>query len=107
LPTTEEARHQLHGRLDEVLGKDHATTLMEHLPPGGWANMATKADLDRLEERLDVCEERLTLKLEGVQYHLLAEMRRSQRNFAMAIAAANIALVAACIEAVRFVVPGS
>lgn len=45
---TEESRFQLHQRLTDVLGEDHATTLMEHLPPIGWADVATKRDLDHL-----------------------------------------------------------
>jgi len=49
---TEQSRHALHQRLDETLGPEEATTLMEHLPPVGWADVATKTDLAHLEERL-------------------------------------------------------
>ncbi|HUP84138.1 MAG TPA: hypothetical protein VM143_00600 [Acidimicrobiales bacterium] len=45
---SDHSRHSLHKRLDEVLGPDDAATLMEHLPPVGWADVATKRDLDRL-----------------------------------------------------------
>lgn len=44
----ERARHELHERLVEVLGDDRASTLMSYLPPVGWADVATKADLDNL-----------------------------------------------------------
>ena len=44
----ERARHQLYLRLEERLGPEAATTLMEHLPPTGWADVATKRDLDHL-----------------------------------------------------------
>ena len=44
----ERARHQLYLRLEEHLGAEAATTLMEHLPPTGWADVATKRDLDHL-----------------------------------------------------------
>lgn len=44
----EERRFQLHQRLDEVLGRDDANTLMEHLPPVGWSDLATKQDLEHL-----------------------------------------------------------
>jgi hypothetical protein len=35
-----------------VLGQDHATVLMEHLPPVGWGDVATKRDLDHLKQEL-------------------------------------------------------
>jgi hypothetical protein len=48
----ERARHQLYLRLEEQLGPEAASTLMEHLPPAGWADVATKRDLDQLADRL-------------------------------------------------------
>jgi len=49
----ERARHELFSRLESVLGPDAAETLMTHLPPVGWADVATKHDLQQLEARLD------------------------------------------------------
>ena len=46
----ERSRHQMFGRLDEVLGADAATTLMEHLPPTGWGDVVTR---DYLTAQLD------------------------------------------------------
>jgi hypothetical protein len=43
----ERARHQLFLRLEEVLGAQPAETLMEMMPPVGWADVATKRDLDQ------------------------------------------------------------
>ncbi len=45
---TEEGRHQLHSSLIRAIGADAANTLMEMLPPVGWADVATKHDLDQL-----------------------------------------------------------
>jgi hypothetical protein len=61
----ERARHELFRRLDEVLGPDAATTLIEHLPPVGWADVATKADLAALEGRMDAKFDALELRMDA------------------------------------------
>lgn len=43
---SEQARHQLHSRLEQVLGTDEAATLIAYLPPVGWQDVVTKRDLD-------------------------------------------------------------
>ena len=48
----ERARHELFLRLEQALGPDSAEALMELLPPVGWADVATKRDLDALENKL-------------------------------------------------------
>ena len=50
----ERSRHELYLRLEEVLGPDQANTMMEHLPPVGWADVATKRDLDALRLEMQV-----------------------------------------------------
>ncbi len=45
---TEANRHQLHQALITALGEEEAATLMEHLPPVGWAGVATKTDIEHL-----------------------------------------------------------
>ena len=53
----ERSRRAMRSRLEEVLGEEHATTLMEYLPP---EEVSTKRDLGGLEERL-------TLRISGVE----------------------------------------
>jgi hypothetical protein len=50
----ERSRYELFAHLEVVLGRQHAVTLMEHLPPVGWADVATKQDVAHLDERLDL-----------------------------------------------------
>ena len=49
---TEQSRYELYQSLEEIMGKERATTLMEHLPPVGWADVATKSDLQLLQMTL-------------------------------------------------------
>jgi hypothetical protein len=49
--TSEAARHALYARLQQVLGDEHADTLMTSLPMETADRLATKEDIDRLEER--------------------------------------------------------
>ena len=48
----ERARHQLFRKMESVLGSDEALTLMEHVPPGGYTELATRQDLEAVEHRL-------------------------------------------------------
>lgn len=42
------ARTDLHNRVRDVLGEQEGDTLMAHLPPVGWADVATKKDIEHL-----------------------------------------------------------
>ena len=46
MAVTESERYELYQVLVEKLGAEGAQTLMEHLPPTGWSDVATKHDFD-------------------------------------------------------------
>ena len=48
----ERARHALHEAAKRTLGENEAVTLMEYLPPVGWADVATKRDLDQMRDHV-------------------------------------------------------
>jgi len=52
MSTNDKARLELHRRLEEVLGAEEASTLMSHIPPVTWDQVATKDDLRALEASL-------------------------------------------------------
>lgn len=55
----ERHRHALHEAARRTFGDEPAATLMEMLPPVGWADVATKRDLDLI--RADVRADLATL----------------------------------------------
>ena len=75
----ERKRHQLYLRLEDLLGVEDATILMEHLPPAGWADVATMRDLDQLgvatKREFEGMGERFDLKLDSLRHELTATFR--------------------------------
>ena len=49
----ERTRHEMYSGLEEKLGPDVADALMAHLPPVGWADVATKQDLAALAQQFE------------------------------------------------------
>lgn len=64
--------------------------MTEHLPPVGWADVATKRDLEHLE-----------LSLRHEMANLRAELFREQRNLFMAFVTANTALMGVALVIFR------
>ena len=116
----ESSRHALYQRLEDVLGREEAITLMEHLPPVGWADVATKRDLDALAEANRLEHEHLAdtfrlehenlaetfgLRLEGLEHKLEArfhaELIAQTRTFLLAVLGAVISLGGLAVAAAR------
>jgi len=66
---SEQHRYHLHQKLEQVLGAEEATTLMEHLPPVGWSEMATKHDIGDLRASIG--------ELSAATKHDIGELRAS------------------------------
>ena len=83
----ERSRLQLAEAAKRVFGADEGITLMELLPPVGWADVASRHDLlalegrmdarfESLEGRMDARFERVEAKFETLEYKLSGEMHR-------------------------------
>ncbi len=70
----DQARYALFRRLEEVLGVDHAATLMGTLPPMDWSELATKADLERFATKADL--ERFAIKADLERFAIKADLER-------------------------------
>ena len=62
---TEASRFQLRTAIGQILSEEAADTLMELLPPVGWADVATKTDLQHLrdEHKSDMLNLQLTIEI--------------------------------------------
>jgi hypothetical protein len=65
----ERQRHELYQQLEATIGEAHADALMSMLPPVGWADVATKQDLEKLELRMDSAMHRLEARLQEAMRH--------------------------------------
>lgn len=71
-----------------ILGDEVGNTLMEHLPPSGWSDVARTHDIERLEIRFDGL---------GTRMARMEEDLRGVRNSMRALAASVVAVSAAII----------
>jgi len=62
---TEASRFQLRTAIGQILDEEAADTLMELLPPVGWADVATKTDLQHLRDELKSDIHSLRNELQG------------------------------------------
>ena len=100
MAVSEQSRHELYLRLEEALGEEAAATLMEHLRPVGWADVATKRDLDVLaaatKRELDVLAQRLQA---DVRAELNGAVTAQTRTLMFAILGSNVTVAALAFAA--------
>ncbi|MEZ5374127.1 MAG: hypothetical protein R2704_15645 [Microthrixaceae bacterium] len=99
---TENDRYHLHQQLEAALDERGANTMMELLPPVGWADVATKRDLDQQQEvtnlRFDQIQERLDLRFDTADLRLDARIAGTERRLLailVPVIVAGIAFLAA------------
>jgi hypothetical protein len=95
---TEGKRHQLFRRLEELLGTEEATTLMEHLPPVGWADVTTKTDLEGTRALLHADLELLRSEVDAM---LERGFREQTRTLVVVNLGHTVALGSLILAAVR------
>jgi hypothetical protein len=101
MAVSEYDRTQLFVWFEEHMGKERATTMMNLLPPVGWGDVATRRDLDLLEERIEAKLGAMATKqeLSSMQASLkqdISDLRSDlQRTFVTWIFAAQATAVAA------------
>ncbi|MGH2739607.1 MAG: hypothetical protein ACRDH6_03870 [Actinomycetota bacterium] len=61
MAVSERDRHELYDKLEAFLGRKPTETMMSLLPPVGWADVATKRDLEAMESRLSAQIMRMAL----------------------------------------------
>ena len=84
MPGTEYDRHQLFTWCEEHMGRERAATLMSLLPPVGWADVATKRDVDQLQATtkrdLDQLHAATKRDLDDLERRLTTGIENTQRN---------------------------
>lgn len=89
MSVSESDRHQLYATLERVLGKEPTQTMMSLLPPVGWADVATRGDLERLEARMEAMESRLNERI--IRTALVVNIPTILASFALAFTAVRLA----------------
>lgn len=63
---SEQQRLEMHLGLRKCLGDSVADSVMEHLPQGGWSDVARTRDIDQLTRRIEILDGRIKLVIGGI-----------------------------------------
>lgn len=94
---SEGQRFEMHLGLRKTLGDNVANSLMEHLPPSGWSDVARTADIDRIDARIDRLEARID-RLEADMKEGFQSIRSSMRVMVGAFVAVSIGIIVMLVQ---------
>ena len=92
---TEASRFQLRTAIGQILSEEAADTLMELLPPVGWADVATKTDLQHLSNEFKAVIQALQLSFETTLEKRLHEQTKWFITTMIAMNAVTVAVAVA------------
>jgi hypothetical protein len=103
MSVSDHERAQLTNWLEEHMGAERATAMMKLLPPVGWGDLATRRDLqfleDKLDRKIDLVAARLDARIDLLGQRLDARIDRMEdRLEAMAATMATMATKADITE---------
>lgn len=58
MSVSEPERHELYQAFEGLMGKKKAETMMALLPPTGWGDVATRRDLNAIDQRFEAIDRR-------------------------------------------------
>lgn len=90
MTVSEAQRFEMHLGLRNILGDEVANSLMEHLPPSGWSDVARTGDIDRIDARIDRLEAEMR---EGFQ-----SVRSSMRVMVGSFVAVSIGIIVMLVQ---------
>jgi tetrahydromethanopterin S-methyltransferase subunit G len=82
---SEDQRFRMHLELRKVLGDDVGNTVMEHLPPLGWGDVARSKDISHLSDRIDHVEQSLSARIDYVEQSLSARIDNVEKSLSTRI----------------------
>lgn len=101
MSVTEFQRHQVFQWLEEAMGPERAAVMMDLLPPVGWGDIATSADIAvvRTELRGELAE--LRGELAELRGEVLAAEGRLQRHIWLAVLTSNVSIAGLVLAALQ------
>lgn len=84
MTTTDNDRRILHSAFEKACGPRPAEILMEHLPPAGWRDLATKSDVESasllLRTDMEVEFANVRTEIAGLRTELVSGMEKGFRS---------------------------